>query len=230
MPGKTLLEVVGLHKSYCEGKRELKVLSGLDLSLCEGEIACVMGESGSGKTTLLNLLGSLDKPDQGKIIYNGSDIAGLNGTELSRFRNRHIGFLFQFHYLLADFTALENAIMPGLIAGRGRDALAERAKGLFERVGLAERASHTPSELSGGEQQRVAMIRALMNDPVLVLADEPTGNLDEGNSEKLLALLFEIGRDLKKTFLIATHSRRLARRCDRIYYLEKGKAGLIHDV
>jgi lipoprotein-releasing system ATP-binding protein len=225
MENRTILEASGIVKSYREGGKELKVLCGANLSLGRGEIACLMGESGSGKTTLLNILGSLDKPDQGKIIYNGRDIADLSGAALSRFRNSSIGFLFQFHYLLADFTALENAIMPGLVAGRDRKGLEERARGLFERVGIAERAGHAPSELSGGEQQRVAMVRALMNDPVVVLADEPTGNLDEGNSAKLLDLLFELGRDLNKAFLIATHSRKLAGRCDRVFYLEKGKVG-----
>ncbi|OGS37364.1 MAG: hypothetical protein A2293_05185 [Elusimicrobia bacterium RIFOXYB2_FULL_49_7] len=221
-----LLDVIDLHKAYQEGEKKLTILSGLNLSLQTGEIVCVMGESGSGKTTLLNLLGSLDNPDQGKIIFNGKDIASLKGNTLAEFRNRHIGFLFQFHYLLADFTALENAILPGLIAGSPQEALEARARELFERVGIAERMAHHPSELSGGEQQRVAMVRALINDPLLVLADEPTGNLDETNGARLMDLLFELGRDLKKTFLVATHSTRLARRCDRVYFLEHGKAGI----
>jgi lipoprotein-releasing system ATP-binding protein len=171
----------------------------------------------------LNLLGSLDRPDRGKIVFNGEDLAGLQGAELARFRNRHIGFLFQFHYLLSDFTALENAIMPGLIGGRRRPELEEKARALFGRVNLPDRMSHHPSELSGGEQQRVAMVRALVNEPLLVLADEPTGNLDEKNSEAFIDLMLAMVRETGRTFLVATHSQRLAKRCDTVFLLNHGK-------
>jgi lipoprotein-releasing system ATP-binding protein len=218
-----ILRVEDLNKSYAEGKRALDVLRGVNFSLQRGEVACLMGESGSGKTTLLNILGSLDKPDQGKILFNGEDLAGLQGAELARFRNRHIGFLFQFHYLLSDFTALENAIMPGLIGGRSRTELEASARGLFGRVNLPDRMAHHPSELSGGEQQRVAMVRALINEPLLVLADEPTGNLDEKNSEAFIDLMLAMVRETGRTFLVATHSQRLAKRCDSVYLLNNGK-------
>jgi lipoprotein-releasing system ATP-binding protein len=225
-----ILEVQDLHKAYREGAEELRILTGVNLTLKRGEIACVMGESGSGKTTLLNLLGSLDRPDRGSIIYNGQDITRLRGKALAAFRNRHIGFLFQFHYLLSDFTALENVIMPRLIAGERAAAAGPRAGELMARVGLAERAGHYPAELSGGEQQRAAMLRAVINEPMLVLADEPTGNLDEKNSGRLLDAIFEVGRSIKQTFLIATHSRRLAGPCDTVYVLENGKAENTHEL
>jgi lipoprotein-releasing system ATP-binding protein len=225
-----ILEVQDLHKAYREGAGELRILTGVNLTLKRGEIACVMGESGSGKTTLLNLLGSLDRPDRGSIIYNGQDITRLRGKALAAFRNRHIGFLFQFHYLLSDFTALENVIMPCLIAGEKAAAAAPRAGDLMARVGLAERTGHYPAELSGGEQQRAAMLRAVINGPMLVLADEPTGNLDEKNSGRLLDAIFEVGRAIKQTFLIATHSRKLAGRCDTVFVLENGKAEKTHEL
>ncbi|MFH0921013.1 MAG: ABC transporter ATP-binding protein [Fibrobacterota bacterium] len=223
MEREIILKAEGVYKSYREGARTLDVLCGVDLTLRAGEVACLMGESGSGKTTLLNLLGSLDRPDQGKIVFKGEDLTAFTGEALARFRNQHIGFLFQFHYLLSDFTALENAILPGLIGGRPRAALEERARELFARVNLPGRMTHHPSELSGGEQQRVAMVRALVNAPLLVLADEPTGNLDERNSEAFIDLMLAMVRETGRTFLVATHSQRLAGRCDTVYLLNHGK-------
>jgi len=225
-----ILKVDNVHKSYAERDKRLDVLRGVSFSLRRGEVACLMGESGSGKTTLLNLLGSLDHPDQGNIIFNGEDLTALKGPELARFRNGHIGFLFQFHYLLSDFTALENAIMPGLIGGRPRAGLEARARELFARVNLPDRMAHHPSELSGGEQQRVAMVRSLVNDPLLVLADEPTGNLDEKNSEAFIDLMLAMVRETGRTFLVATHSRRLAKRCDAVYLLNHGKVERINEL
>jgi lipoprotein-releasing system ATP-binding protein len=230
MENNTILEVKDLHKFYREGNAKLEVLTGVNMSLKQGEIACIMGESGSGKTTLLNLLGSLDFPDKGCINYKGTDITRLNRKDMTAFRNRHIGFLFQFHYLLSDFTALENVIMPGLIAGKAQAGLEEKAGRFFEKVGLEARAAHFPAELSGGEQQRVAMIRAIINDPVVILADEPAGNLDEKNSARLMELIFDIGKELNQTLLIATHSSRLAKKCQRIFYLEHGKVSRKHEV
>jgi lipoprotein-releasing system ATP-binding protein len=218
-----ILEVQDLRKSYIQGEKKIDVLSGVFFSLRKGEIACLMGESGAGKTTLFNLLGLLDNPDQGKIVFNGQETGAMGPKECAAFRNRVIGFLFQFHFLLSDFTALENVMMPGLISGKGRESLEAKAGALLKRVGLGHRLHHHPKELSGGEQQRVAMVRALMNEPLVVLADEPTGNLDERNSDNFLDLAFEMVRETGRTFFIATHSQRLANRCDRVYHLAGGK-------
>ena len=223
MSDNIIMEVKDLRKSYVQGERTVEVLSGLSFSLKKGEIACLMGESGTGKTTLFNLLGLLDNPDQGNIVFNGRETAALSSNERAAFRNGAIGFLFQFHFLLSDFTALENVMMPGLIGGKTRSELADKAEALLKRVGLVDRIHHHPKELSGGEQQRVAMVRSLMNDPLVVLADEPTGNLDERNSDNFVDLAFEMVRETGRTFFIATHSQRLAARCDRILHLAHGK-------
>jgi lipoprotein-releasing system ATP-binding protein len=225
MDSTIILQAENLRKSYSEGSERLDVLQGVTLSLKKGEIVALVGESGSGKTTLLNLLGSLDRPDQGTIQFNGTSVTGLKGNELAAFRNRHIGFLFQFHYLLSDFTAIENVIIPGLIAGKDREQLVKKGIELLERMGLGTRLDHCPAELSGGEQQRVAAVRAIINDPLVVLADEPAGNLDEKNSARLIDLIFSIRQERGQTFFIATHSGALARRCDRILYLRNGTTG-----
>jgi len=219
--GADIIEVKDLRKSYVQGEKKLEVLSGVTFSLRRGEIACLMGESGAGKTTLFNLLGLLDNPDQGNIVFNGRETSSLNANERAAFRNRSIGFLFQ----LSDFTALENVMMPGLISGQPREMLEEKAAMLLKRVGLESRGHHHPKELSGGEQQRVAMVRSLLNDPLIVLADEPTGNLDERNSDNFINLAFEMVRETGRTFFIATHSQRLAARCDRVFHLAGGKVG-----
>jgi lipoprotein-releasing system ATP-binding protein len=218
-----ILDVKNLAKTYRQGEKALEVLSGVTFSLKKGEIACLMGESGAGKTTLFNLLGLLDNPDRGNIVFNGRDTSSLNASERAAFRNRTIGFLFQFHFLLTDFTAIENAMMPGLIAGQERGMLEAKAASLLKRVGLDHRLHHHPMELSGGEQQRTAMVRSLLNDPLIVLADEPTGNLDERNSDNFIDLAFEMVRETGRTFFIATHSQRLAKRCDRVLHLAGGK-------
>ncbi|OGJ93399.1 MAG: hypothetical protein A2487_16795 [Candidatus Raymondbacteria bacterium RifOxyC12_full_50_8] len=225
MENGPVLRAEELRKSYREGASRLEVLKGASLSLRQGEMVALVGESGSGKTTLLNLLGSLDKPDSGLVHFINTEITGLAVNELASFRSRHIGFLFQFHYLLADFTALENVIIPGLIAGKDRDGLLRKGSGLLKQVGLADRLHHCPAELSGGEQQRVAAVRAIINDPLAVLADEPAGNLDERNSALLIDMLFDLRSERDQTFLIATHSRSLAERCDRILYLKNGTIG-----
>jgi len=221
-----ILEAKEVYKSYREGQGRLDVLSGVNMSLQEGEIVALMGDSGAGKTTLLNLLGSLDKPDQGSIVFKETDITRLKDNQLAEFRGRHIGFLFQFHYLLSDFTARENIMMPGLVIGSPRGELEKEADFLLEKVGLSGRAGHHPAELSGGEQQRVAMLRALMNNPLVVLADEPAGNLDERNSKQLLDLMFSLREEKGQSFLVATHNKQLAARCDRSIHL---KAGTLSD-
>jgi lipoprotein-releasing system ATP-binding protein len=217
-----MLKVTALHKSYTEVGGSLRVLRGLDLEARKGEIVAVMGVSGAGKSTLLNLLGGLDRPDQGSIAYGGIDLDSLRGEALAEFRNRKIGFVFQFHHLLSEFDVLENVIMPGLIAGRRREQLLDRGRSLLEEVGLTDRATHRPSELSGGECQRAAVARSLMNGPSLVLADEPSGNLDKGNSEKLHRLLRRLCDGQGQTFLVATHNEHLAAVADRILYLSDG--------
>lgn len=217
------MEVRDLRKSYSQGARSVPVLAGVNFSLKKGEMACLMGESGAGKTTLFNLLGLLDNPDSGNILFNGQETALLKPDGKAVFRNRSIGFLFQFHFLLSDFSAIENAMMPGIVANLDLKALREKAEMLLVRVGLKERLNHHPKELSGGEQQRVAMVRALINDPLVVLADEPTGNLDERNSNNFIELAHEMVKETGRTFFVATHSTRMAQRCDRIFKLTDGK-------
>jgi lipoprotein-releasing system ATP-binding protein len=217
-----LLTVENVSKAYVDAEKKLQVISNLSFSIQSGEVVALMGESGAGKTTLLNLLGLLDTPDTGSIKFNGTDVAGYAENERALFRNAKIGFLFQFHHLLSDFSALENAMMPGLIRNDDRKILVEKASALLSRVGLSNRMTHLPSELSGGEQQRVAMVRALVNDPLLVLADEPTGNLDETNSMQFIDMALQMVRDTGRSFLIATHSSRISQRCDRILRLAHG--------
>ena len=218
-----LLTVQNISKAYVDAEKTLQVISNLSFSIQSGEVVALMGESGAGKTTLLNLLGLLDTPDTGSIKFHDDDVAKYTEEERAIFRNAKIGFLFQFHHLLSDFSALENAMMPGLIRNDDKKVLAEKASNLLARVGLSKRMTHLPSELSGGEQQRVAMVRALVNDPLLVLADEPTGNLDETNSTQFIDMALQMVRDTGRSFLIATHSSRVSERCDRILRLAHGK-------
>ncbi len=212
----------GLTRAYRDAGRTVEVLRGVDLDLTPGEMVAVVGPSGSGKSTLLHLLGGLDRPDAGTIEVGGRRIDRLNPAELAGFRNRTVGFVFQFHQLLADFTALENVALPGRIAGLAPRELERRAATLLEEVGLAERAAHFPSQLSGGEQQRVALCRALSLEPPLVLADEPTGNLDPAAGEVVFELLRALVERHGTTALVVTHNRDLARRCARILVLEGG--------
>ena len=217
------ITVTGLSKSYPVAGRRLSVLRGLDLSLERGEMVAVVGASGVGKSTLLHVLGGLDPPDEGTVCIDQVDLRSLSDPELVAFRNRHVGFVFQFHHLLPEFTAVENAEMPMRIARRRAVECRERANALLSTVGLAERADHTPGMLSGGEQQRVAIARALVMEPALLLADEPTGDLDEHTAETLHDLLKEMHRTRGLTSVIATHNLKLAAACDRIMRLEDGR-------
>lgn len=201
----------------------LQVLRGVDLQVKRGEMVVLLGRSGSGKSTLLHILGSLDRPDSGTLRVAGQDVLGLKGQELSRFRNGRVGFIFQFHHLLPEFTALENAMMPGLIAGRPKLEVTRRAEELLDYLGLQSRLEHKPTELSGGEQQRVAVARALLNDPAVILADEPTGNLDSANAREMHDLFLQLKRDFGHTFLIATHSAELASIGDRKIEMSDGR-------
>ncbi|MEM7481832.1 MAG: ABC transporter ATP-binding protein [Acidobacteriota bacterium] len=211
-----------LAKSYRDGFRQVEVLRGADLDVAAGELVAVVGPSGSGKSTLLHLLGTLDRPDSGVLEIGGLDPTQFSGKRLAAFRNRSIGFVFQFYQLLPDFTALENVMMPGRIAGEAPGTLAGRARALLDEVGLSHRLEHFPSQLSGGERQRVALCRALLLEPPLLLADEPTGNLDPESSEQVFDLLLELRERRGTTAVLVTHNPSLAARCGRILSLDGG--------
>ncbi len=202
---------------------DLTVLSDIDLSVNKGEIVAVTGPSGAGKTTLLQILGTLDKPTSGKVLYDGKEVTDLNDKALSRFRNLNIGFVFQFHLLLPEFTVLENVAMPALIAGKRRRDAEASARKLIDYLGLSNRASHRPAQLSGGERQRAAVARALINEPSIVFADEPTGSLDSANRNELQQLFFNLRNDFGHTFVIVTHDSTLAQSADRIISLKDGR-------
>jgi len=221
--GAPIVEVVDLAKSYRTPNGALAVLRGLSLRVARGEMVAIVGASGVGKSTLLHVLGGLDRAEQGSVRIGGEDIAAMSDPDLVGFRNRHVGFVFQFHHLLPEFTALENVMMPLRIARRPVAQAKPRAESLLARVGLSERLTHRPGMLSGGEQQRVAMARALAMAPSLLVADEPTGNLDEHTAEALHELLREMHRDAGLTSVIATHNARLAALCDRVLRLEDGQ-------
>lgn len=208
-----------IHKSF----GTLHVLKGIDLEVKKGEVLSIVGTSGAGKTTLLHILGTLDRADQGSIEINSTPIHNLKDRELSRFRNRQIGFVFQFHYLLPEFTALENVCMPGFIARKSTSEVRRKAEELLVLLGLKERLDHKPSQLSGGEQQRVAVARALINNPAVVFADEPSGNLDSANARELHKLFFHLRDTLSQTFVIATHNEELAAMADRKIIMKDGQ-------
>jgi lipoprotein-releasing system ATP-binding protein len=219
-----VLEARALSKDYVGGDgNPIHVLAGVDLALAPGEFVAIVGASGSGKSTLLHLLGALDDPTAGAVLLNGEPYAGLSPMALAAHRNRNVGFVFQFHHLLRDFTALENVMMPMLIAGRTDLAAVERARELLLAMGLENRAEHRPAQLSGGEQQRVAVARALAMEPAVVLADEPSGNLDPANAERLHELLAAVVRDQGRALVVVTHNRSLAGRADRILALHEGR-------
>lgn len=201
----------------------LQVLKGIDLDIAQGEVVSIVGPSGAGKTTLLQIMGTLDRADSGSIIINGTDISSLKNQALARFRNQHIGFVFQFHQLLPEFTALENITIPALIAGRSQREARQRAEELLDFMGLADRAAHKPAELSGGEKQRVAVARALVNHPAVILADEPSGSLDSANKAELHALFFRLRDEMGQTFVIVTHDEELAKTTDRTIQMKDGK-------
>ncbi|MDO5321418.1 MAG: ABC transporter ATP-binding protein [Bacteroidia bacterium] len=214
-----MIEAVNIHKSF----GTLEVLKGVDFSVDKGEVVSIMGASGAGKTTLLQILGTLSTPDSGSLYIEGQDILKLAGDELAGFRGRRIGFVFQAHHLLPEFTALENVMIPALIAGKCRKEAQERAETLLKEVGLAERAGHKPAEMSGGEQQRAAIARALVNEPSVLFADEPTGNLDSATKQEIHKLIFDLRDRLGQTTVIVTHDPELAALCDRTVTMRDGR-------
>ena len=214
-----MIKLEGITKSF----GTLQVLKGIDLEINKGEVVSIVGPSGAGKTTLLQIMGTLDKPNSGQITLNGIEISRMNEKDISAFRNRNIGFVFQFHQLLPEFTALENVMIPGFIAGAPTKEVTERAREILNFMGLAERETHKPNELSGGEKQRVAVARALINNPSVILADEPSGSLDTHNKEELHQLFFDLRDKLNQTFVIVTHDENLANLTDRTIHMLDGK-------
>ena len=217
-----LLKASDLTKTYFSSVGEVQVLHGITMQIMTKEIVTIVGASGVGKSTLLNLLGALDKPTSGKIEIEGTDISDMDDSELSEFRNKTMGFIFQFHHLLPELSAAENVMLPALLRGDSKKRIMNRASGLLSDVGLSHRLHHKPSELSGGERQRVAVARSLMNEPKLILADEPAGNLDSGNAESLYELMWMLKEEREQTFVIVTHNEELARRADRTIRMEDG--------
>lgn len=214
-----MLEAKNIHKSY----GELPILKGIDLIINKKEIACIVGASGAGKTTLLQILGTLDKPDIGSVSLGGENLSALSGKKLANFRNQKLGFIFQFHQLLPEFTALENVILPALLGGETKANAIEKARKLLDYLGLNNRIEHKPSQLSGGEQQRTAVARALINDPEVIFADEPSGNLDSQNSKELHDLFFRLKDEFEQTFVIVTHNTELANMADVKFEMKDGK-------
>ena len=226
-----LLEARGVRKVFAGGDGQpLEVLRAVDLEVHRGEFVAIVGTSGAGKSTLLHLLGALDRPSGGDVWLDGSRYADLDANALAELRNRKLGFVFQFHHLLREFTALENVMMPLLIGGMGQRRARSRAEELLSLVGLAGRMTHRPAELSGGEQQRCAVARALVHDPSLVLADEPSGNLDHANSDRLHEVFFRLAREYETAVAVVTHNRQLAGRADRILMLEDGRLAAVGSV
>lgn len=221
---KSVLQLEEVNKNYIGKNEDLHIIRDLNLDIKEGDFISIMGKSGSGKSTLLNLIGLLDKPTSGTIKIDGADISKISDEEKNRIKNEKLGFVFQFHYLLAEFTALENVMLPALLNRfQEKDEIEKKAKKLLDQVGLHERLKHKPSELSGGEKQRVAIARALINSPAILLADEPTGNLDEETSETIHNIFKEINEKMNQTIIVVTHSRELANLTDKSLILKKGK-------
>lgn len=221
-----MIDIKGITKSF----GSLQVLKGIDLHINKGEVVSIVGPSGAGKTTLLQIIGTLDRPDEGSVVVDGIDVSKLSQRKLSDFRNQHIGFVFQFHQLLPEFTALENIMIPAFIAGKSRKEAKARAEELLDFMGLSERAHHKPAELSGGEKQRVAVARALVNNPAVILADEPSGSLDSHNKAELHRLFFDLRDKFGQTFVIVTHDEGLASITDRTIHLKDGMVEKNEDV
>jgi lipoprotein-releasing system ATP-binding protein len=218
-----ILLLQAVTKTYKNGPLNVEVLKGIDLEVQAGQLILIMGPSGVGKSTLLHLIGGLDNPTSGTIEINGTNMTKISENDKARFRNANIGFVFQFHHLLPEFTALENVLIPGMMHAKSKPALVEEAQYLLNEVGLSDRLHHRPGELSGGEQQRVAVARALINRPRLILADEPTGNLDKRNTEALYQLIMDLNKKYKQTFIIVSHNEVMARNASRVIELEDGK-------
>jgi lipoprotein-releasing system ATP-binding protein len=222
MNKEVLLRCTGVTKTYRKDGGNVEVLRGVDLLVNEGETLAILGSSGAGKSTLLHVLGTLEPPTNGEVLYYGQNVARFNSDKVSRFRNREIGFVFQFHYLLQEFTALENVLMPALIAGEDRPKYEERARALLTEVGLGHRLTHRPAELSGGEQQRVALARALVMSPRILLADEPTGNLDSLNAHKIRDLFLQLSKERGVTIMLVTHDEEIAKDFGRHLWMKDG--------
>jgi lipoprotein-releasing system ATP-binding protein len=223
MNNEIIVKAENLVKNYISGTETLHILKGINFKLNEGKAAAISGQSGSGKSTLLNILGGLDRTDDGKVFIGNDEITSLNEKELSIYRQKSVGFIFQFHYLLKDFTALENIMIPAYIAGLNKKESLERARLLLEDVKLSDRGGHFPSQLSGGERQRVAVARSMVNDPAIILADEPTGNLDPANSAMVAQLLYESAEKRGKTLIVVTHDAKVAARASIRFMLENGQ-------
>ena len=219
-----MIKIRNINKSY----GALQVLDNVNVDINRGEVVTIVGPSGAGKTTLLQIMGTLDSPDSGSVLYDGQDVLSMKDSSLARFRNQNIGFVFQFHQLLPEFTALENVMMPALIGGMKQKEASARAKELHEYMGLGERLDHKPAELSGGERQRAAVARALVNRPAVVLADEPSGSLDTKNKQELHNLFFRLRDEMQQTFVIVTHDETLASDADRVLYMRDGR--IVNDV
>ena len=230
MSTTSILSATDIFKTYASNENvgeKLVVLNGVSLEVQKGSITSIVGSSGSGKSTLLHILGGLDKADSGTVLWGNKNLAEMDSDELAGFRNKNVGFVFQFHHLLPEFTALENVSMPALIAGMSIDEASSRANELLERFGVGNRRNHRPTQLSGGEQQRVSMARAVMNNPALILADEPTGNLDEKNTSIILDMLFELRDEYNTSVLLITHEEEIAERSDTILEIKQGELSLL---
>ena len=219
---ESVIRAEGLGKTYAEGKMHTPVFDGLDLNVAAGETVAIVGASGAGKSTLLHILGTLDLPDSGDVLFDGKSVRKMKAAELARFRNRNLGFIFQFHNLLPEFTALENVMLPGLLAGKNEKQVKDRAIDLLSLLGLSHRLHHKPSEMSGGEQQRTSVSRSLINSPRIIFADEPSGNLDSKNARELHDVFFRLRDEMKQTFVIVTHNDELAALADRRIVMHDG--------